>query len=543
MHGTNWILLDSETTGFAAPIFVVELAAQKMCGWEPMGEPFRKLLNQNHDIPPEASRVHGYTREILERDGEPAVEVYEALRNYAGVLPLVSYNTGYDLERVLRPEWARLGVPPIGSAGFCAMRLAQRLLDPVPAGNCKLQTLRQYYHMPERGAHTALGDVFTVADLFATVLRPIAQQRGLETWEQLVAYVTEEWYPTRITFGQHKGKSIMEARTDGGLRRWLDDLALSSNTRNSRMGRWYLRRLEETTESSPFVAWECANGAAVLSKDLVLYVNPELQRLRALVDAARARLAELEAGFTVDKAKVDALKSRLFERLREHFLRRDRLRLVVSYRRKYLESLVRQGEEDSAKIERDYRQENAKNEQEYANTAAAMEIKTELSAEEAAELGKLWRKLVKLFHPDRFAHEPEKLETYHKLTAAINNAKDNGDLDTLRQIANDPHGYILRQGWASLDFRDEEQVSRLRKLWESLEMEILSVLEATNQLHESPEFELHELIAKKPEMLDSVVGKQTGQIEAEITALKGEADQLGKEIEELTGDAPPMAAI
>lgn len=32
--------------------------------------------------------------------------------------------------------------------------------------------------------------------------------------------------------------------------------------------------------------------------------------------------------------------------------------------------------------------------------------KKELSAEEAAEVSQLWRKLVKLFHPDRFAHQP-----------------------------------------------------------------------------------------------------------------------------------------
>jgi len=51
------------------------------------------------------------------------------------------------------------------------MRLAQRLLDPMPAGNCKLQTLRQYDRLPERGAHTALGDVGTVADLFARLCR------------------------------------------------------------------------------------------------------------------------------------------------------------------------------------------------------------------------------------------------------------------------------------------------------------------------------------------------------------------------------------
>ena len=127
MKDRHWLLLDTETTGFAAPVFVVEIGAQKMRGWERDGEPFRKLLNQNCDIPPEASRVHGYTREILERDGEPAAAVYAALREYAGDLPLVSYNAEFDLDQVLKPEWLRLGIAPIGSAGFCALRLAQRL--------------------------------------------------------------------------------------------------------------------------------------------------------------------------------------------------------------------------------------------------------------------------------------------------------------------------------------------------------------------------------------------------------------------------------
>ena len=93
---------------------------------------------------------------------------------------------------------------------------------------------------------------------------------------------------------------------------------------------------------------------------------------RALVDAARARLAELEAGFTVGKAKVEAMKARLFARLRAHFQRRDRLRLVIGYRRKYLESLVRQGGEEAGKIAQEYRQAGAQQEQEYAETAAAL---------------------------------------------------------------------------------------------------------------------------------------------------------------------------
>ena len=173
-----------------------------MKGWERTGDPFRKLLNQNADIPAEVSRVHGYTKEILKRDGEPPDIVYNEFADYAKDLPIVAYNLEYDWDRVLLPEWKRLDINPIGTAGFCALKLAQRLLDPVPAGNCKLQTLRQFYRLPERGAHTALGDVDTVADLLSTVLRPIALSRGLVTWDAIFKYASEEWYPTLIGFGK-----------------------------------------------------------------------------------------------------------------------------------------------------------------------------------------------------------------------------------------------------------------------------------------------------------------------------------------------------
>jgi hypothetical protein len=78
----------------------------------------------------------------------------------------------------------------------------------------------------------------------------------------------------------------------------------------------------------------------------------------------------------------------------------------------------------------------------------------------------------------------------------------------------------------------------LRKLWESLELEILRVLEATHRLRESPEWELCQLTAKNPEMLDGVVAKQIAGLEKEIGALTSEAERLGKEIEELTGTPP-----
>jgi len=275
------------------------------------------------------------------------------------------------------------------------------------------------------------------------------------------------------------------------------------------------------------------------NKTVVLRENPDAKDLRARVDAARARLAELEVAYTIEKAKVDGLQASLFKRLRVHSQERARLRLVVSYRKQFLEVLLRQGDTEAEQLEEEFRQAKARSEQEYEETAQTLAARRELSEEEQTELRKLWKKLVGLYHPDRFAHEPEKLETYGKLTAAINRAKDSGDIDALRQIAGDPHGFILRKGWASLDFRDEDQGARLRQLWESLELEILSVLEATNRLRESPEFELYELTAKQPEMLDSVVAKQVAGLEKEISELASEAERLGKEIEELTGKAAP----
>ena len=65
------------------------------------------------------------------------------------------------------------------------------------------------------------------------------------------------------------------------------------------------------------------------------------------------------------------------------------------------------------------------------------------------------------------------------------------------------------------------------------------VLEATNRLRASAEWELYALTAKQPEILDGVVAKQTALLEKEISRLAGEAERLGREIGELTGEAAP----
>ncbi|MEA3642900.1 MAG: exonuclease domain-containing protein [Lamprobacter sp.] len=536
MHSTPWLLLDTETTGFKPPIFVVELAAQRMRGWEPEGEPFVRLLDHGVAIPPEAARVNGYTREILERDGEPPSAVYDAFADYAETRPLVAYNLSYDLDQVLRPEWQRLGRAPIGRHGFCALRLAQRLLDPVPAGNCKLQTLRQFYRLPARGAHTALGDVETVVDLLQQVLRPLAEARGLTTWETLSAYAEAPWFPSRLAFGKYKGRDFREARHDADLRGWLEWLAASSTPRSAEMGRWYLDRLDDALKSDPItpatllIDLDSETGAG-----LILYRDPERETLNRLIDAARTRLAELEAESAREHQTVAVIQARLFERLRPLYQRRDALQIVIDYRRRYLDLLLIEGEDAAEAATADYAQARADTEREYEDAAAEAGQQRELTEDEARELKTLFRQLVKLYHPDRYAHDPERQAIHERLMQEINQARDQGDIDRLREIARDPNAFLARQGLAGLDFSDDADLTKLRQLYDSLQGRILATLEELARLRESHDYELHRLSQQRPELLDNVADAQAETLRAEIATLQTEADRLAAEITTLTG--------
>jgi hypothetical protein len=268
-----------------------------------------------------------------------------------------------------------------------------------------------------------------------------------------------------------------------------------------------------------------------------IYVSPELDQLRQLVAGARAQLAELETDYTREKSRVDAVQAVLFRHLREHYQKRDRLRLAVEYRQKFLDSFIRDSTDEVEQAEQDFEQAKARLDEDYAELSAAAEKKKKLTAEQEAELTQLWKKLVKLYHPDRFTNEPEKLETYHKLTAAINLAKDNGDIETLREIAEDPEGFLLRKGWANLDFSDITELAQLKRLHETLQKEIAEVAESLKGLRASPDYELCQLAEKKPGVLDELAAERTKQLELENAELEKQAEDLAIKIKNLSDDA------
>jgi DNA polymerase-3 subunit epsilon len=252
---------------------------------------------------------------------------------------------------------------------------------------------------------------------------------------------------------------------------------------------------------------------------------------------ARARLADLQSNYTKEKSRVEALRAMLFLRLRRYYEKRDKLQLIVWYRRQYLEALLRGDVDGLKKTEETYKDSISQTAKDYEETASGLADKRPLTPDEEDEISRLWKTLVKLYHPDRFAQQPDKSATYAKLTGIINCAKDNGDIATLKKIAEDPNGFILSQGWSGLDFAEEEEVKELRRLFESLEREIIKVSESLENLRASQEYELSQLIGQDQGLFERLATEKARSLEAESMTLEKEAIFLLEKIQKVNGNA------
>jgi DNA polymerase-3 subunit epsilon len=232
-----------------------------------------------------------------------------------------------------------------------------------------------------------------------------------------------------------------------------------------------------------------------------------------------------------ERARVAAMQAELFQLLREEYQLRDTLRLLVHSRKAQIAALRGADADAAAAAETHFEQEKARVEREYESTANEFTGRRKLEADQKAEIGRLWKKLVKLYHPDRFARELEKLETYHRLTAAINQAKEAGDIETLREIVDDPHAYLTRQGWTDLDFAEEHELAELQRLHAALLVEITAVLDSLAELRGSAEFQLCLRSDLHPEGLVGIAASLAAQVRTECEALEAEAEALAVELE------------
>ncbi len=164
------------------------------------------------------------------------------------------------------------------------------------------------------------------------------------------------------------------------------------------MGRWYLTQLACGTglEDAAMLDLQIQEQGGGLSGGLVIFRQPEMELYQKLVESARARLADLELDYGIEKSKVDSIRSKLFVALRPFYQERDRLRLLVQFRKAFIDRLL--GEEAAEATAGDYQREAAEEDEsvigrivaaqrtELEQEIADLQAEAERVAEEAREL-------------------------------------------------------------------------------------------------------------------------------------------------------------
>ena len=197
---------------------------------------------------------------------------------------------------------------------------------------------------------------------------------------------------------------------------------------------------------------------------------------------------------------------------------------------------MKEGEEEAEKNSKNYEEEKKTSDKEYEKAIDSAEQAKQLTPEEKDEIKSIYRKLVKLYHPDRYQSDQEKKKNYEKLLAVINEAREKGNIEILRKIVLNPEAFMTEQGWDKIDFEIEETIEELQKRYEALEIEIVKMLETLNSLRESNDYFIFKFCQENEDGFQSILQKQAEALDSEINEYSIEADNLKNEITELVGN-------
>jgi hypothetical protein len=326
-----------------------------------------------------------------------------------------------------------------------------------------------------------------------------------------------------ISFGKFKGRCLTDALHDSSLFEWVKRLSQSPILKSAEIGWYYLYSLQVRLD-------QCNTD---------ICVNIDLHNLWEQIAIAREQVAELDLIYTQEHQAVESVQAKLFLLLRQTYEKLDSLRIQVDYRRRFLEALL-QGHSDQAENIADEEQHaQSKNHQAYEDVGQSASHKPSLDGQERAELRVIYRKLVALYHPDKFANDPESQDSFIELIKQINQAKDAGDINILRDIAENPNQFLESTGRRSLDSDDNSEFDSMQLLYIKLQEKIGELQKQLHVLRASSGYELWKLCEQNPDFLNTIAEEQIRDLEEEARKLEDESSVLADEINlNLDPDSP-----
>ena len=191
---TIYLIGDTETAGLGDSKKTCELALMQIdpVTLEPL-QRWQSLIDPEIPIQEGAYNIHGISNEMVA--DEPTMDEFIEHRlggKFKQDIVLICHNVSFDLPLI----------QPIGNIvrTVCTLQLSRNLIK--DSSNHKLQTLREYFNIPENQAHRAMADV----EVTHALLRELIRLSG-RTLENLAA--TREQAVLVMPFGKHKGQLIM----------------------------------------------------------------------------------------------------------------------------------------------------------------------------------------------------------------------------------------------------------------------------------------------------------------------------------------------
>ncbi|HEY3175516.1 MAG TPA: exonuclease domain-containing protein [Candidatus Polarisedimenticolia bacterium] len=172
---------DTETTGLS-PVDdrVVELAAVSFRRDGSEVAVFEHLVDPGIPIPPEMTRIHGITKEMV--TGRPAIEqILPEFLEFAGDGVLVAHNAPYDVSMLLVPlarMRVRSSLAPPGNLVLDTCALARSAFP--GAASYRLGTVARALGVEHAQAHRALSDVRACKEVFLKILDKVGPDATLE---------------------------------------------------------------------------------------------------------------------------------------------------------------------------------------------------------------------------------------------------------------------------------------------------------------------------------------------------------------------------
>jgi DNA polymerase-3 subunit epsilon len=212
------IVLDTETTGLdpSSGHRVGEIGAVEISNLIPTGRYFHCYVDPQRDMPDEAFRVHGLSREFLAQH-KIFKEIAAEFLDFIEDAPLVIHNAEFDT-RFLNAEFAFMNLPPLGGARIIdTLAMARRRH---PGGPNSLDALCQRYaiDLSRREKHGALLDANLLAEVYAELCGGRQSALSLQTVHAVrIAASTDllrqrpEPLPPRISAAEEAAHSVFVA--------------------------------------------------------------------------------------------------------------------------------------------------------------------------------------------------------------------------------------------------------------------------------------------------------------------------------------------